>query len=191
MVDELNNRFSRNTDIGIAYIYCNFRRQDKQNADDLLASLLKQLVESQPSVPDCVKDLYDLHKRKQTRPSLNAILEVLQSVASIYSRVFIIVDALDECQMSQSRRSKFLSEVFSLQAKTGANFFATSRWIPDIEENFKGCLTREILANYDDVVTYLDGHMSELGQFVLKKPDLREKIKTEIATSVKGMHVHC
>jgi hypothetical protein len=37
--------------IGIAYIYCNFRRQDEQKIDDLLASLLKQLAESQPSLP--------------------------------------------------------------------------------------------------------------------------------------------
>jgi DNA replication protein DnaC len=47
IVEELNTRFSNDPTIGIAYIYCNFRRQEEQKIDDLLASLLKQLAESQ------------------------------------------------------------------------------------------------------------------------------------------------
>jgi hypothetical protein len=41
IVDELTTQFSNDPTIGIAYIYCNFRRQEKQKIDDLLASLLK------------------------------------------------------------------------------------------------------------------------------------------------------
>ena len=38
VVDELTTRFGNDRIIGIAYVYCNFRRQHEQKADDLLAN---------------------------------------------------------------------------------------------------------------------------------------------------------
>ena len=109
IVEELTTRFSDDPTTGIAYIYCNFRRQDEQKINDLLTSLLKQLAESQTSLPSTVKELYDRHKTKRTRPSLEEISRSLQAVTMLYSRVFLIVDALDECQVSNSCRKRFLS----------------------------------------------------------------------------------
>jgi hypothetical protein len=176
VVDDLITRFQNNPTISIAYIYCNFRRKDEQKIDDLLASLLKQLAQSQSSLPGGMKDLYDRHIKKQTRPSLDEISGALQSVAGLCSRVFIIIDALDECQAFDRCQSTFLSQIFILQAKTRANFFATSRPILDIktafETVFEGCLAREILASDEDVRRYLDGHMPHLLKFVFKRPDL-------------------
>jgi hypothetical protein len=48
--------------------------------------------------------LYNRHKDKRTRPSLDEILGVLQTVAAAYSRIFMIGDALDECQVSDGCR---------------------------------------------------------------------------------------
>jgi Cdc6-like AAA superfamily ATPase len=187
VIDELTTQFSNDPTIGIAYIYCNFRRQDEQKIDDLLASLLKQLAERQPSLPNSVKDLYDRYKTKGTRPLLDEILRSLQAVATIYSRVFLIVDALDECQVSDGCRSRFISNIFNLQAKTRAKLFTTSRPIPDIEKQFKSCLSREILASDEDVQRYLDSHMSQLPTFVLSKLELQDEIKTRIIRAVEGM----
>jgi hypothetical protein len=162
VADDLCKRRHNGNTIGIAYIYCNFRRQDEQKVDDLLANLLKQLAQGQSSLPlpNSAKDLYTEHKARQTRPSLDEISGALQIVAATYSRVFIIVDALDECQASDGCRSRLLSEIFSLLAKTGANFFATSRPNPYIENEFKGRISLEILASDEDVRRYIDGHMS-------------------------------
>ena len=189
VIDELNMRFQRNRSVGIAYIYCNFRRQDKQKAEDLLASLLKQLTQSLSSLPDSVKSLHDGHKDKRTRPSFDEISSALQSVAAMYSRVFIIVDALDECQVTSACRARLLSEIFNLQTKCGSNVFATSRFIPEITEKFEGSMSLEIRASEHDVRGYVEGHISRLPPFVGRSPDLQEEIKTEIVQSVKGMCV--
>jgi hypothetical protein len=189
VVEELTTRFSTDPTVGIAYIYCNFRRQDEQKIDDLLISLLKQLSESQPSLPGTVKDLYDRHKTKRTPPSLDEISRSLQTVATLYSRVFIIIDALDECQASHGCREKFLSEIFNLQIKTGANLFATSRFIPEITEKFDEGLRLEIRASNQDVQRYLDGYMSQLPGYVLRSSDLQDEIKTNIIKAVDGMCV--
>ena len=96
VVEELFNLFGNDTNTGVAYLYCNFRRQDEQSVVDLLVSLLKQLAQGQRSLPDCVRSLYNTYNERQMRPSLNEISRVLRSVTAIYSKVFITVDALDE-----------------------------------------------------------------------------------------------
>lgn len=189
VVNELTTRFENDKSICVAYIYCNFRRQDEQKADDLLANLLRQLAQGRPSLPEDVKSLYDKHKDKHTRPSFDESLKALQSVTTIYSRAFIIVDALDECQAINGCRSRFLSEIFNLQAKSRANIFATSRFIPEITERFEGSMSLEIRANEHDVRRYVDGHMSHLPSFVGRSPDLQEEIKAKIVKAVDGMYV--
>lgn len=171
----------------MAYIYCNF--QNKHNAEDMIQSLLKQLTQGQPSLPKAVKDLYELHRPKHTRPLLLEISKTLKSVAAIYSKVFIIVDALDECQASNRCRQTLLSEIFSLQTATGANFFATSRHIPEIKEQFDGTLCLEIRAHDEDVRRYVEGHISDVRTLNWCDPNLREIIKSVIIKAVDGMYV--
>jgi hypothetical protein len=188
VVDDVYNRFYGNAIIGIAYVYCNFRHKDEQKIDDLLASLLKQLAQSQVSLPGSVKDLYDRHEKGRTRPSPYDISGTLQSVAALYSRVFVIVDALDECQVSDGCLKKFLSELFSLQTNCAANIFATSRFVPEITGKFRRSMSLEIRASKDDVKRYLDGHIGELASFVQENRQLQEEIKTGISEAVDGMY---
>ncbi len=107
VIHHLENEFKNEANIGIAYLYCNYRQQQQQRAKDLLSSLLKQLAQRQSSVSAEVKELYKHHKKKQTEPSFHDIVQVLQSTIQLYSRVFIIVDALDECQVSNEIRKRF------------------------------------------------------------------------------------
>jgi hypothetical protein len=187
VVEELTIRFFKDPTIGIAYIYCNFQRQDEQKIDDLLASLLKQLAESQSSLPSTVKDLYDRHKTKRTRPSLDELSGSLQSVTDFYSRVFIIVDALDECE--KECRTRLLSKIFRLQEGQKLNFLATSRFIEEITAMFKGSNSLPIIATEKDVQTYLAGQIGRLPSFAQTSSDLQIKIKAVIAEAANGMCV--
>jgi len=157
MIDDLTIRFQNDSSIGIAYLYCHFQRRDEQKAEDLFANLLKQLSQERRSLPESVKGLYDQHQVKRPRPPFDEIVKTLHDVAAMYSRIFIVVDALDECQVSGGCRMRFLSEIFNLQAKCGANLFATSRFLPDIIETFKGSILLEIRASNEDIRAYLDG----------------------------------
>ncbi|KAJ4161615.1 uncharacterized protein LMH87_007645 [Akanthomyces muscarius] len=190
VVEDLFSRFGNVQKVGIAYLYCSFQRQSEQKTDNLLASLLRQLAQALPSLPGSVKSLYKSHNNKRTRPSFHEISNTLQTVATMYSRVFIVVDALDECQESDGGRTKLLSEISSLQAKCGVNVFATSRLIPDIiqqmSEKFDGTKTLNIGASDEDVGRYLDGVMSELPKFVGREPDLQREIKTKIMKAIGG-----
>jgi Cdc6-like AAA superfamily ATPase len=189
-VEHLQTEFRDDSSVGIAYLYCNYRRQEEQKPVDLLASLLKQLIQRRTSVPKNVVDIYKRHNNERTRPLFGEISKILHSVIADYSRTFIIIDALDECQIPDGGRRRFLAELFNLQARTGANFLATSRFIPEIEKEFAGRSTKlEIRASGDDLQTYLHGHMLKLPSFVSHSADLQNEIKTAIIKAVDGMYV--
>ncbi|MCJ1255063.1 hypothetical protein MMC24_002879 [Lignoscripta atroalba] len=188
VIDYLYNRYRNDNSVGTAYLYCNFRRQDEQKPVDLLACLLKQLLSDLPNIPMSVRRLYENHKDTKTRPSFDEISKELHSMVGAYSKCFIVVDALDECQVSEGGRRKFLSELLGLQTKIGANLFTTSRFIPEITKVFEGkAVWKEIYASEKDVRRYLDGYMTRLPSFVLRSLDLQEEIKTKIVEAVKGM----
>ncbi len=113
VVDDLYARFRDDVHVGIAYLYCNFRRHADQKVEDILSSLIRQLSQDQSLLPKCLRDLYDKH-RGRTRPSLDELSRALRAVANLFSRVFIVVDALNECQLSDGSRSKLLGEIFAL-----------------------------------------------------------------------------
>ncbi|KAI0973656.1 ankyrin repeat-containing domain protein [Xylaria arbuscula] len=185
VVDELNSQFADNPDVGLAYLYCNFRRSDELMPKDLLANLLKQLVQQRRSFPVSIISFYNQYEKKRKRPPLNEISRTLRSVAAMFSQVFIVVDALDECPAYSS--STFLSEISVLQATCTTNIFATSRFIPHIMQRFKHGTSFEIRATKEDIYTYIDDHMLYLPSFVKRSPELQEEIKIEIFNVVDGM----
>ncbi|OBT51264.1 hypothetical protein VE04_08627 [Pseudogymnoascus sp. 24MN13] len=187
VIDHLYAKYQTDSSVGIAYLYCNFRRQDEQKPVDLLASLLKRLLEGRPNLPISMKDLYGQHKSKQTRPSFVEISTELRSIIASFPTTFIVIDALDECQVSDGGLTKFLSEILRLQTNTGANLLVTSRFIPHIVEEFQGAPSLEIRASDGDVKRYLDGQSSRLPSFVRRNLDMQEQIKTEIIKAVDGM----
>jgi hypothetical protein len=186
VVEEVTSRFSTDPGVGIAYLYCNFRQKHEQKAQDLLTSLLKQLSEEWSTLPDSVKSLYDKHKKKRTRPSLDEISSTLQSVVSTYSRVIIIVDALDECQELDGNRTRFLSIIFELQSKYGVHIFATSRTNDDIASSFIGKKPLKIYATNEDINSYLNERMLHLKSDIFDR-SIRDMIVSEITKSVDGM----
>jgi hypothetical protein len=187
IVEDLSKRFHDDPNTGIAYIYCNFRQHDEQKIDSLLASLLRQLTERRSSLPNIIKDLYERHKHAKSRPSSVELVKAVQYITSGYSRAFILVDALDECQVSNGCRATFLTELFRIQAVSKANILATSRFVPDVTERFDGKPWLEIEADEHDIQAYLAEHMSHLPSFVQRSPDLQQQIMRNITEAVGGM----
>jgi hypothetical protein len=133
IVDDLIHEFRDDRTVGIAYIYFNFKSKDERTMEHLAASLLKQLARSQMSLPKSIQDLHDNHVYRKTRPTLQEIMDTIKCITLMYSRIFIVVDALDK---SSDCRRQFLSEIFSLQNSAKINILATSRPISDIQGEF-------------------------------------------------------
>jgi Cdc6-like AAA superfamily ATPase len=188
VVDHLVSNFRHNSTIGLAYIYCNFRRVDEQTIHQLLASLLKQLAASLPHLPTEVKSLYTKHQQGRTRPSLQEILSALNLVAARLLQKFVIIDALDE---TGSSREDFLTELSRFQQQNHVNIFTTSRHDTKItnenEELFKNLTKLEIIATTDDLQTYVRGNLNWLPSSIRNGTTLPQDIVAGIAKSVDGM----
>ncbi|PIG87011.1 ankyrin repeat-containing protein [Aspergillus arachidicola] len=178
--------FAQDSTVGIAYICCNFQRKDEQNIDHLLASLLKQLTESCFSLPESVRDLFNHNKVQRARPSLEDISRALHSVVAKYSRTFVVVDALDECQTSEGCRMKFLSELSSPQAKNGVNIFATSRVDDEIGKTLTKAIYLKVYARDDDIEMYLDERM-RLQHSDIFDDTIRSIIKKDVIKAIDGI----
>ncbi|CAH0025863.1 unnamed protein product [Clonostachys rhizophaga] len=150
-------------------------------------SLLKQMIQQQPSVPDDIKQLYGRHKKRRTRFSAEELSQMLQATTKLFSRTFIVVDALDECQKTNGCRKSFVDDLFNLRANYGVNLFTTSRCVSEILDTFNIHTSLEIRAHGDDLRRYLGGCMTQLPAFVHRDPSLQTEIKDGIVDAVDGM----
>jgi len=67
----------------------------------------------------------------------------------------------------------------------------TSRFIPEIEEKFKGELKLEVRARDEDVKQFVAGQMDLLPEFVQSDEKLRILVQDTITQAVAGMLVYC
>ncbi|KAI1758603.1 hypothetical protein GGR53DRAFT_235544 [Hypoxylon sp. FL1150] len=187
VVENLCNLYHADPSVGICYVYCNYRQKDEQKLDNLIASLLRQLLQTQLVIPGSVKILHERFKERRMSPSLDELFKALHSVIIAYSKVFVVIDALDECQASDACRSTFISELLNLRSDFGANIFATSRSIPEITSNFHDAMHKEIRAHEDDIERYLLSNISRLPGFVSRDTKIQAEIKESIIKNVDGM----
>ncbi|GAB1310132.1 NACHT domain-containing protein [Madurella fahalii] len=162
LIDHLIETFHNDPTVIVAYLYCNFQRQQVQMAEHLLANLLKQLAKHHNSMPSCLKSLYHELTKKNKRPSLEDLSETFH-------------------------RTKFLDRLLDIQSKIGLNLFATSRHIRNIEQRFEGIPSVVIRPSRPDVFNFLSNHMFQLPDFVRGDKSLQEEIKAEIESAIEGI----
>ena len=174
-------------DIGVAYIYCNYKTQADQTAVNLAAAILKQLIQERPSIAEPVANLYNRHADRRTHPLLEEIRNALQIVISNYSKVYVVVDALDECL--KDHRSQLLAMLRDLQSNRNISFMATSRFIPEVVQQFTLSPILEVRADDSDVKRFVAGQIYRLPRCVQRDDELQEAVKDGISTAVDGMWV--
>jgi hypothetical protein len=174
-------------DVGIAVIYCNYK--EEQLTNNLFGSILQQLVQRRGHLSDSIRSVYNNHINRQTRPSTSEYSRLLETEVESFSKVFVVLDALDECAEGNERRHTLLSEL--RKAQPHVRLLITSRpHVTDVPCYFEDYATLEVHAHDEDIETYVDrrimGH-DRLRGFVQKEPLLREQIIQTIRDNVKGM----
>jgi DNA-binding MarR family transcriptional regulator len=185
-VDYLQNAI-QTTDIGVAYLYCNYKRQADQTAPDLVAAIIKQLVQDRPSIAQSLSILYERHRVRGTRPPLGELSSVLHSVLANYSKVYVVLDALDECPEQNRTRNLLLEICRNLQRQTGLRLMVTSRQISDILEEFEDAPLIEVRANNSDLKRFVMGNVDRFAKFVRLNTDLQDLVQNRVIEAADGM----
>ena len=184
VVDELQSVFQTSPHVAIAYIYCNYRWQHRQKPIQLLGSLLGQLNQKLSFLPQQSHRV--LRGNNGTSSSIKPVMQRLLSIAGIFSRVFIIIDGLDECQNLCGEWKELSTELFYLQDNGQVNLFITSRFVPEIETLFDGRSTHlEIRATDQDLQIYFD--RTKPSSTALQNIDSWKDIKVAITKASNGM----
>ncbi|KAJ7499628.1 hypothetical protein FB451DRAFT_958530, partial [Mycena latifolia] len=186
VVDKLRTDLTRE-DIGVAAIYLNHKETDAHSLSMLLTSLWRQLV-VRKSISSTLHQLYDKHREPRTRPSENDDHTELCSIISEYSKVFILVDALDE--YPERQRDALLRRISALG--TTVNLMLTSRHNIKIDHIIPDSSLQilEIRATGDDICRHIDAQISQCSQFsklIKNRPGLREEIVARITQRSDGM----
>ncbi|KIN08970.1 hypothetical protein OIDMADRAFT_110360, partial [Oidiodendron maius Zn] len=187
VVNHLREQLKNDASIGIVCIYCNYKEEHIQSPVNLIASLWAQLVQNSGSLSGEVKDLYRTHIRQHSSPTLSDMSKILQSEIGRYSKIFVVVDALDECP--ESNRSAMLKELRALQPTI--NLLVTSRFLDSIANDFEGATRLEISASAKDVQTYAIGRISReqrLSRLIGKDAALGKAIVETVVGNSKKMY---
>ena len=83
----------------IAYFYCDFRNEDKQNCRNLVLSIISQLCAQSNLCCDTLSRVYLAHDKGAQKPSDDTLAKCLTEMVSlpVQGPIYLIVDALDEC----------------------------------------------------------------------------------------------
>ncbi|KAJ7288474.1 ankyrin repeat-containing domain protein [Mycena rebaudengoi] len=185
VTDHLRMSFARNENIGVACLYLNHKESDAQSPPNLLASVWWQLIVDQP-VGSQVHTLYRHHHDRRTRPSLDEVHELLRLAVARYSKVYIVVDAMDE--YPEKQRSILLSKLSALGVSV--NLMLTARPHINVDPSLPHVQTVEISASEHDIRQYVDAEISKstrLSKHVRNRPELRDEIEEKIIHNADGM----
>lgn len=189
VVDHLLQALWSGGDVGVAYVFFSYKAHVDQNASSLLAAILKQLVQGRPSIAEPIERLHMQHADRGTKPSLEEIFGALQSVLAKHSIVYVAVDALDECPNRDGTRRQFLAKLRDLQGKSRIDLrlVVTSRFIPDIVDDFSAALTLEVRASDEDVKRFVAGQTYRLPRCIKRDDKLQDMVQDKIVQAVDGM----
>jgi hypothetical protein len=176
--------------VGIACLYCDYNDQKEQTSVNMIGSLVKQLVRARPNVPDEIYQTFLKSKKARKGLELAEACKMLALCLQFFSRAYICIDALDECD--HEHRREFLRSLNQvLQDSTSTHLFLTGR--PHIESDVNDCLAIkypdpvQIKPTEEDIKKYIAHRINDgLNPGTMDK-SLRQEIETTITAMSKGM----
>ena len=157
----------------MTYLYCEAK---DQTTIALTGTVLKQLLAQLPSLPINISEFYVKLTSKNETPNIDQLLALTSNVCALYDDVFLVVDALDECQV----RASFLP-ILSQLNRAGVKVLVTSRpYKPDIVDFFEDSARLDIIAADDDI----EGYVAEQISCNFKYKDIAKRLSADMKTTI-------
>ncbi|KAL9084821.1 MAG: hypothetical protein Q9165_007889 [Trypethelium subeluteriae] len=173
-----------------AYFYCSRTTSDvrQQEPRSILLSIVRQMAAALPGLP-IKPPVVSMYEKETARGSLEANLSIEEIVSLLteliqdhYEHVTLIIDALDECKISdRALLLETLSEV-TYNHKTVVKTLVSSRNDPDIETHFSKIPNLSITAtdNEGDIMRYVHQNIDQR----LLNGKATRKVKDKVADNL-------
>ena len=157
---ELHIRSLKLPNVGLAYYYCEFNRQSKQDergVTGVIAAIIRQLAARNTELVKKYKD-----KLENKYASLQDRRELFVSLMDNFDTVFILIDALDEFSNKHDRRIELVKMLKDLCERCDKmSLLITSRHANDAKEKMQPDETIEVRASRDDIIRTIKNRLSE------------------------------
>jgi ankyrin repeat domain-containing protein 50 len=179
----------------LGYFYFSFSDPAKQNAENMLRSIIKQLCGRRPDEPEALAKLVR-YRDVNLQPDLESLINAFNESTFGFARVYVIIDALDECPLGQ--RSKLLDVLQTIKTfgLDNLHILYTSRAEADIESRFRSSVSRHEITRIDlekrrrevneDIRTYIDKEL-ESSEFCSWPADIKARARKALIEKAHGM----
>lgn len=171
---------------GIAHIYFDYNNPAEQVPSKIICCLLKQLLSRKRHLPDSVEAFYNSFSDKATIPGFAALFDLLRALAFEFSKIWIFLDALDECETKC--RDTILESLFELDKET-FRLFTTARphltYTKAVHQTLQTLSRIEIRPNSNDLEGCVRQRLLNAKQAL--KPMFVEKAAQELVAGASGM----
>ena len=190
MIDHLCDRAGEK-DIAVAGLYCDFLSQQEQTVNNIIGAILKQLV-GRGDIPSYLRERFQKAKKEfgGRGPQLVDLMGMLRITIASLPRVFICIDALDECP------TKCLPELLGslrdiARGSPTTRIFFTGRphTGEDIQKYFTKAVVIPISPNMDDIRNYLEMRLECDAEPEAMNDDLRADIIRVILENISDVCV--
>lgn len=183
IIDHLQTKY-REKNVAVACLFCNYRDRSAQSAEIFMSNLLKQVVQQKRTISAELEGLYN--EREKGQLTFAESTELFSHEISHFSKVFVVIDALDETSEHEDIRRLLLPELQRLPL----NLLVTSRYEKSIEQRLSKAEHLEIRATAADVETYVKARIPSehlLARHIRADPTLEETIVDGIVRKSQGM----
>jgi len=176
-------------DLAVVGLYCDFLSQQDQTVTNIMGAILKQLV-GRRGITDYVQEAFKKAQKEfgGRGPRLVQLMGILKIAITSLPRVFICLDALDECL------PKYLPELLESLGDIArecprTRIFLTGR--PhvegDVQRYFSNVVVIPISPNTDDIRSYVEMRLDRDGEPEAMNRDLRADIVKVILEKISDM----
>ncbi|PNP50225.1 hypothetical protein THARTR1_09056 [Trichoderma harzianum] len=182
-------RLANDAETLTTYMYCTYQNHT-QTIEKLLCSLLRIALEEADHEADETISTCKQLRSSNKNISRQYCLTLLQDLFSRFTRVNLIVDALDE--LTNEVRRPLIYDLLKLHEHSSVSLFVTSRGIPEIQHLFKGCemyASLEVRSSDEDIRNFLRDNIFQLPNFVARSRKLQDEVIESVTNASAGMYV--
>ncbi|EXK44728.1 hypothetical protein FOMG_03414 [Fusarium oxysporum f. sp. melonis 26406] len=194
MIEECLQRNAQDTRKAVAYFFCTYKNESSQHSTTILSSLCMQLEMQSESAFQILQEYHDQlfsGRDLSARPTAETLAQKLHLICACFTRTYIIVDGLDECDHRVAANVECLAKLSLLQGYDVINMALSSRDEIIIRQRLKNDFPHvEIKAHTEDLQLYVASELSERiasKQLRLRDQSLKDLIMTRLVGGAKGI----
>lgn len=192
IIDTISTLCATSNGFAWAYYFFDGRDSHKQRNfhEIVLRSLIRQIWDRcHGSIPVALVNLYEQFDKGGRQPPIQSLQAVLLAILHGFDQVFIIIDALDECQ-SRVELLLWLRDIANWKGGK-LHLAVTGRPERDVIDVIKSLDRREVRVDADtenvDIQMYLDHQLQNETKLSRWPEDVRALIKAALTKGADGM----